>query len=232
MITGGAWVWLAVAAVFALGDWLAVAPRGASAPDPAAQKRKRVEYVCKPATMVALIGAALALTPEDPTQRSWFVAALALSMLGDVFLMLPERPVGSLGSGAPGPRGVVDTFTLGLGSFLLGHLAYVAGFAARGVELRPVVVLAIAPVIIAPRILRDAGDMRIPVALYMAVIVTMFAFALSSGPAVGGLGAALFVSSDAMIGWSRFVREHPAHKLAIIVTYHVAQALLVLSLAM
>ncbi len=32
-----------------------------------------------------------------------------------------------------------------------------------------------------------------------------------------------------MIGWSRFVRRHPAHDLAIIITYHVAQALLVIS---
>src|SRR5437588_680015 len=150
-MTSGAWVWLAVAGVLALGDWIAVA-----------QKRTPVEYVCKPATMVALIGAALALTPEDPTQRGWFVVALALSMLGDVFLMVPERPIG-----------VIDTFTLGLGSFLLGHLAFVAGFAARGVELRAVTALAVVPVFIAPRILRDAGDMRLPVGIYMAVIVTM-----------------------------------------------------------
>ena len=220
MITTAAWVWLAVAGVIALGDWIAVV-----------QQRKSLEYVCKPATMVALIGAALALTPEDPTQCGWFIAALVLSMLGDVFLMVPERPIGPAGSGAPAPRGVVDTFTLGLGSFLLGHLAYVAGFAARGVELRPVTVLAIVPVFIAPRILRDAGDMRLPVGIYMAVIVTMLAYALSSGIVLAGIGAALFVSSDAMIGWSRFVREHAAHKLGIIVTYHTAQALLVLSLA-
>jgi uncharacterized membrane protein YhhN len=210
VITTAAWVWFAVAGVFALGDWIAVA-----------LSRKPLEYVCKPATMAALIGAALALTPEDPTQRGWFVAALVLSMLGDVFLMLPERP-----------QAVTDTFTLGLGSFLLGHLAFVAGFAARGVELRAVTVLAVVPVFIAPRMLRDAGDMRIPVGIYMAAIVTMLAFALSSGIAVAAVGAVLFVSSDAMIGWSRFVREHSVHKLGIIVTYHLAQGLLVVSLAM
>jgi hypothetical protein len=42
--------------------------------------------------------------------RTWFVVALALSLLGDVFLMLP-----------------VDLFVFGLGAFLLGHVAYTVG---------------------------------------------------------------------------------------------------------
>ncbi len=138
MLTATAWAWLAIAAVLAVGDWTANA-RGS----------KALEYVCKPATMVALIGAALALEPVDDTQRACFVVALVLSMAGDVFLMLPERRLGP-----------ADTFTFGLGAFLLGHLAYIAGFVARGDRSALVVVaIAGAAVIVtrvAPPILRGA----------------------------------------------------------------------------
>jgi uncharacterized membrane protein YhhN len=43
-------------------------------------------------------------------------------------------------------------------------------------------------------------------------------------------GAAAFYCSDALIAWNRFVREQRHGRLAIITTYHVAQALLVASL--
>ena len=43
-------------------------------------------------------------------------------------------------------------------------------------------------------------------------------------------GATLFYASDALIAWNKFVREHGWGRLAIIVTYHVGQILLVLSL--
>ena len=49
--------------------------------------------------------------------RAWFVAALVLSLAGDVFLMLPK-----------------DLFVFGLGSFLLGHIAYIVGMHVDGVD--------------------------------------------------------------------------------------------------
>ncbi len=90
-MTSGAWVFLVVAAVFAVGNWIAVA-RGT----------KPLEYVCKPATLAALVGVALTLDPVHSDVRAWFVAALVLSLAGDVFLMLPG-----------------DRFIPGLISFLL-----------------------------------------------------------------------------------------------------------------
>ena len=45
------------------------------------------------------------------------------------------------------------------------------------------------------------------------------------------IGAVLFYCSDALIAWRRFVRPKPWQPLVIIVTYHLAQAGLVLSLA-
>ena len=50
------------------------------------------------------------------------------------------------------------------------------------------------------------------------------------GAELRGVGAALFVASDAMIAWDRFVAPFPAADLGIMVTYHLGQAGLVLSL--
>ena len=100
-----------------------------------------IEYFAKPATMVALIGTTLALDVEHSSVRAWFVAALALSLAGDVFLMLPQ-----------------DLFVFGLGSFLLGHLAYIAGLwsadtSGTGLVVGIGVVLVLLPVL-GTRILR------------------------------------------------------------------------------
>lgn len=217
MLTVGAWVGIAAAGIFALVDWFAVAG-----------ERKTIEYACKPLTMVALIAAAVALEPVDDSQRAWFIAALALSLLGDVFLMLPARDVGA-----------VDTFTLGLASFLLGHLAFVAGFFSRGggsrwvfvalVATLPIFVAIGGPVIRGAR--THARELGVAVTIYMVVLVAMLDVAWWSGIPAAMAGALLFVTSDAMIGWSRFVNVFRHHHLAIIVTYHLAQALLVVSLA-
>lgn len=211
MTDAAAWLLLATLAV-AVCDWLAVAAAN-----------KPAEYVCKPLTMVVLIGAALALDPVDSTMRTWFVVALVLSMLGDVFLMLPDEE---------------RFFVPGLGSFLLGHVAYVVGLFTGGVDrlalLLGIAIVVLAVVAVAPRVVRGARatDPRlgIPVAAYVGVISVMVAFAIGSTvPAAIG-GAVLFYLSDLTIGWSRFVKDFPLARLVIITTYHAAQVLLVLSL--
>jgi len=70
----------------------------------------------------------------------------------------------------------------------------------------------------------------VPVALYIGVISTMVALAVSTGRPVLILGAVLFFISDACIGWSKFVKEFPGYKMAIITTYHLGQVGLLLGL--
>ena len=209
-MTGAAVALLVVASLAAAGDWAAVA-----------LGNKRLEYVCKPAVLVALTAAALALDPDDPTVRAWFVVALVFSLAGDVFLMLPG-----------------DLFVAGLASFLVGHLAYVGGFLVAGMEtpavLAGVAVVAVALAVVGRPLLAGARRrepaMVAPVAAYMVVISAMLVTAIGSGHGLAVAGAALFYASDALIGLGRFVRAWPWSPLAIIVTYHVGQALLVLSL--
>jgi uncharacterized membrane protein YhhN len=200
----------AIAGIFAIGDWIAKA-----------RTNRVLEYVCKPATLVALIVAAAALDPaaDAHTRRTWFVAALVASFAGDVLLMVPQ-----------------DLFVFGLGAFLVAHICYIAGFWSDGPAAVAFVVAAVIVVaVLAPlawRILRSVPDagLRAPVAVYIVVIATMLATALATGNAVAAVGAALFVASDSMIAWDRFVGEFSAAPVAIMVTYHLGQALLVASL--
>ena len=209
-MTSTAWVLLAITAVVAVVDWIAVA-RGWT----------RVEYVAKPLTMVGLIGVALALDPAESDMRAAFVIALACSLVGDVFLMLPS-----------------DRFVAGLAAFLGAHLAYTAGFflgpgsvggLAIGALITAVVAIPLG-VHVLRAVRREAPALVTPVTAYLVMISLMVASATGLGNGWAIAGAWLFFVSDALIGETRFVRPLPASRLAIIVTYHVGQALLVVSL--
>jgi uncharacterized membrane protein YhhN len=203
-----------IAGGFAVGDWIAKA-----------RHDLRLEYVCKPATLAALVVAACTIDPaaDAHTRRIWFVLALLASLKGDVLLML-DRPDREL-------------FVPGLAAFLFAHLFYLAGFWSDGPTLAAFAVAAVvvlaAVSVVAVRVLgslRAEPALRGPVALYMLVISAMVATALATGNWLAGAGAVLFATSDSMIAWNRFVRPFRAADIAIMVTYHVAQALLVLSL--
>jgi uncharacterized membrane protein YhhN len=210
-VTGAAFFLLALMVVAAAGDWLAVA-----------QERKPLEYVCKPLTLGLLIAAALALDPDHGDVRAWFVAALVLSLIGDVFLMLPDR-----------------LFVAGLSAFLLAHIAYIVGLNLVGVEAIPFlvgIVVGMAVVLSVGRRVVDAvrsgPDPKLagPVVAYIFVISAMLASAIGTAQPAAIAGAALFCSSDALIAWNRFIAPTRRSPLVIIVTYHLAQLLLVLSL--
>ena len=184
--------------------------------------QKPLLYVAKPLTMVLLIGATLALEVDDPAVRTWFVVALVLCLAGDVLLMLPP-----------------DLFVFGLGAFLLGHLAYIVGMHVDGVEggrflIGIVLVMAVLTVLgtVILRGVRAGPEPRLagPVVAYMFVISAMVASAIGVGHVAGIAGAGLFYVSDALIAWNRFLRETRHGRLAIIITYHLAQIGLVLSL--
>ena len=208
----GAFAILLVAGLFAVGDWWAVATR-----------RKPLEYVCKPATLAALIGAAAALDPRNGSARAWVVVALAFSLAGDVFLMLPQ-----------------DLFVPGLASFLVGHIAYVVALTRDAGSAGALVVAAVVTVVVVAIVARpilgavwqgDDPALRAPVVLYIVAIGAMATTALATGRPLAMVGASLFVASDATIAWNRFVRALPWAPLFIIVTYHLAQAGLVISVA-
>jgi uncharacterized membrane protein YhhN len=210
-MTAAAWVLLAVAAVFAVGDWFAVA-----------RQSKPLEYVCKPAATAALVATAAVLDPVHADTRAWFVAALILCLLGDVFLMLPG-----------------DHFVPGLASFLVGQLLFAVGFLLYpGSAVGYVVGVAIVTVVGGALLHRFVGALRHgghgalvpPVVAYFLAISTMVVSAIGAGNADAVTGALLFFASDGLIAETRFVGPRPGVPVAIMVTYHLALAALVVSL--
>lgn len=202
---------IVAAAVVAGVDWIAVV-----------RDDRRLEYIAKPLTMVVLILAALALDPIDSTARWWFVVALVFSLGGDVFLMLPR-----------------DLFVPGLASFLVGHVAYIVGLRFLGTSaagfLAGIVIVGLALPVLGTKIViairgSDEPEMVVPVAIYMAVISGMVVMAGASGVVVALAAAVSFYASDALIAWTRFIKDLRHGRLAVIVTYHLAQVGLVVSL--
>ena len=204
------WIAFACFGALALLDWIAVA-----------RKNKPLEYVTKPGALLALIVVALLLEPEDGGRAAFFVAALCLSLAGDIFLMMPR-----------------DMFIAGLASFLWAHVAYIVGFMVGPYDwtwdIVSLVPLLLLTGVIAHRVLAALAErrpqLRVPVLAYALVITVMVASAWGSTEGVAIAGASLFYLSDGLIGWTRFVEPLRWGPLAIIVTYHLGQALLVLSL--
>ena len=202
-------LWL-LPATFAVVDWYAVA-RG----------DRRTELWAKPATLVALIGVAGALGAPGSTAGIWLLVALAFGLLGDVMLLGDSTA----------------RFQAGLAAFLVGHLGYVVCFAVLGLDqwswfyLGVVVMVAalVATRQVLPTVHRSDGPaLSAPVAVYMVVISAMTLTAWLTGEWLVALGATVFVSSDATLAFNRFVRPLSWARVAIMVTYHAGQALIVL----
>jgi uncharacterized membrane protein YhhN len=188
------------AMAIAVVDWVAVA-----------RAARRLEALLKPLVPLPLIAVALV------AHAWWFAAALALCLAGDVFL-LPQ----------------VDRFRSGLAAFLLAHLAFIAAFLPLplfrpGLAFVPVELLLIGA--FGSSIVRAApAKLRVAVTCYVLVIAAMFGVAASRAAPLLQFGALLFVVSDGLLGWNRFVKELPGGRVAVMVTYHLAIGLLTLSL--
>ena len=234
-MSAGCWLIGATLVVAAL-DWVAVA-RGA----------KPAEFVLKPLTMVLLIAAAFAFRSNVPAARfDLTVVAVVLSLAGDVFLMVPKDLfVAGLASFLLAHVAYVAAFCTG--PDLPRRVAYypvaVSASPWRAAAIAAVVVLAVA----VPLFLRirrgilDGGhpELVVPVAVYVVAISAMVVAACSTlgrpywsvgARTLAIAGATLFFASDALIGWTRFVKAYRWGPVAIIVTYHLGQIGLVLGL--
>ncbi len=205
---------LALTGVAALVDWYAVA-----------RERHRLELAAKPLTLALLLAAAA--TADLGAAKPWVLAALALGLAGDVALMF------SRGQEPDAP------FLLGLGCFLAGHVAYLVAFSRHGLHtahlIAGVLIVAGSSTFTLPRVLgavRSSGGRQLAgaVALYAGALGAMAALAVGTGSLATAAGGLLFLASDTVLAWNRFVRPLRHGPLAVIVTYHLAQVLIVVGL--
>ena len=151
------------------------------------------------------------------------VAALALSAAGDAFLAHEGDPA----------------FLGGLGSFLLAHIAYAVLFIGAGPGLAAAPVPGVAAVVVFALVMgtlmvRNAGPLALPVAVYVLAIAVMGLGGLTLGGLVL-LGAALFMASDAILGSEKFLMSETSSlrrltSPAVWVLYYAGQALIPLGL--
>jgi uncharacterized membrane protein YhhN len=180
--------------------------------------------VAKTLASLAFVGVALALDASASVHGGLIVAALGLSVLGDV-LLLSDRSA---------------AFLAGLGAFLAAHLVFAAAFLAGGVATPAAALAAVAAVPVGVAVLRWLGptlgpSFRAPVVAYVAAILVMCALAVGHAAAGGhGLvvaGALLFAASDLAVAREKFVRPSPLNKTWGLPAYYLAQLLLAWSVA-
>ncbi len=211
--------------VLAILDWIA-----------AEKKWKILEYVTKPATMLALLWWIWQSVGFGGSML-WFTIGVIFCMAGDVFLMLPR-----------------DMFIFGLLAFLLGHISYILGLnnvppfinmaglflliiLEKVLAIVTIIILGIYLVWLFPLLARGLAEkgkkaLRIPVLVYSLVISLMVYSALMTWNRAGwttaaalcvSMGAVLFFASDSMLAWDRFLNPLPHARLRVMVTYHLGQ---------
>lgn len=215
------YILLGLAGALAVANWLAVA-RG----------WRTVEYITKPATLLALLAFVVAAGGLK-AGLIWFVVGLAFSLAGDIFLMLPQ-----------------DLFRLGLWTFLVAHIAYIIGFNPlppfKAQHLLVALLITVLVALPASQIYRrlaaglQAGgrsNLKGPTlaytfALSLMLISALFTMLRGSWLPVSAVavsaGALLFLLSDGLLVWNRFIAPLPAGRVWVRVTYHLAQILIAL----
>jgi uncharacterized membrane protein YhhN len=217
-----AWHWLAAAIAFC--GLLAIA--GAVARDAAIA----LHYLFKPLTTALIFLLAWrAVNRANPGYRRAVLAGIALSLCGDIFLMLPKE---LLATG----------FLLGLSSFLLAHLFFLRGLTSDarlfGRPLVALILLLLAAgnlVILWPGL---APGLKIPVVAYVLVLTAMTAQAVTRhlqlrrhGTLLAALGGLFFMLSDTLLAYNKFHAPLPLSALWILGTYYTALLLLARSVA-
>jgi uncharacterized membrane protein YhhN len=182
--------------------------------------RRRLVYAAKPLTMMLILGLAM-----GSGARGWdlykftILAGLCASLVGDVFLMFPG-----------------DRFLPGLVSFLLAHICYIVAFATPHALNDGLWVLALMVgygCAMYGFLFPQLGALKLPVAIYVAVILAMgwlavarFVAEHSSASFDAAVGALLFIASDSLLAIDRFRKPLRWAGLWILGTYFVAQILI------
>ena len=195
----------------------------------------RVRYAAKPLASLAfiLVGVCAATRGEIHEFEMAVLAGLVLGAIGDVALLSAHG------------------FLAGLGSFLLGHLAYAV---AVGSYLPPRTwpheagAYGVIPIVVGLGVLAwlwpKLGSLRVPVIAYVAVILAMVIAAIalvrSDSPAVAGMdlhrrelfaaGAVLFFASDLAVARDKFVAKGFVNRAWGLPVYYAGQLLIAWSL--
>jgi uncharacterized membrane protein YhhN len=177
-------------------------------------------WIAKPVASLSFIWMALASGATQSGYGRWILVALILCLAGDLLLIPRNRPA---------------VFRAGVLAFLLGHLAYAAGFITQPLAWHGLAIGAALLALVVFVVLRWLGpslpaDMVWPVRAYLFVIAVMSVLACgvtaAGGPPYVAAGALAFTASDVSVARDRFLRHEFANRAWGLPLYYAAQLLL------
>lgn len=192
------------------------------------EKLFSLHYLTKPALMASLLLFFWKNSKHLPSAiRRLTMLALCASVLGDILLMFTHFNQ--------------MFFIIGLIAFLLTHVIYIYVFSKNKSPMRKGIPFLLFTIVYACALfylLKDKlGNLMIPVIIYMATILAMATTAFLRKGHVPSLsfilvfnGAILFMVSDSLLAINKFHDPLPFANISIIVTYAIAQLLIVLGI--
>ena len=182
-------------------------------------------YFFKPLTTSLIILLAVTISFFDTTTyRLAILAGLFFCLFGDIALMLPK-----------------DRFIPGLVSFLIGHIFYIVAFSQgwTGFHTGYLVLSSVICFGFLTILWPHLGKMKSPVTIYSLVIGALLWCAFERWHAlsditsfIGLVGVILFVTSDSILAFNRFVQQKFWAEGTLLVLYYSAQVLIVLSIGL
>ena len=178
-------------------------------------------WLIKPVASTLFVITALLAGALASSYGRLILLGLLFSWLGDVFL-IPKRQL---------------FFIIGLGSFLLAHVAFSGAFLLQSLKVLPLTLAATATVVFAIIILRWlwphlSHSFRPAVVSYLAAISLMVVLASGTMAAAGPqllIGAVMFAVSDIFVARERFVSPSVVNRLWGLPLYYAAQLIFALS---
>jgi uncharacterized membrane protein YhhN len=186
-----------------------------------------LQYITKPLIIPVLAGYFLSQTNTVTSSlKKWIIAALFFSWAGDVLLIFVSKNE--------------IFFLLGLASFLIAHIFYIVFFhhvrVRENIKSNPwlLVIVVVYYAALISWLSPFLGEMKLPVRIYGIVISVMFMLAMhmqSIKNKIAGnwmiWGALLFVISDSVLAINKFYQPFEAANVIIVLTYGLAQLLIV-----
>jgi len=208
------YLWLSLALIFATLEAIALS-----------KNLGQLEYIAKPAVMVSLF-LWLYTTTGLRGSTFWFGLGILLSLAGDILLMISLDRL----------------FLPGMVAFLLAHISYVLGFRAELViaSVWSLILLLFIAVNVSRLLRRIVVAMRakgenkliLPVIVYGTGISVMLYAAMSTTSNLAwtplaaflvSAGALLFMVSDVILAWMKFVAPVKNGKVWNMALYHLGQ---------
>ena len=185
--------------------------------------REIFRRVGKPFASLGFIVAGIGLGALESWYGQVVLVGLVLGAIGDVCLLSRQK----------------SFFLAGLVSFLLGHVAYVFAFGAlphdRTAGIIAAAITGASLAVIARWVWPHVAELRVPVAVYMAVIGAMCVVAVAAGGAGASwtipIGAIMFTVSDVSVVRDRFIIPGFDNKAWGLPLYYFGQLVIAQSIA-